>query len=223
MADFVLLHGTTQGPQGWDRLADALRALGHRAHAVDLLAAEREPAEACAEVVRAQLPRDLADAAVVAHSGAGLLLPAVAEALGARRQIWLAAAIPDGRRSLADALSDPSSDMFEPEWIGQDPTADPVLAAHFLFHDCTLEALRWGLGTLRRFVPAVVYRSVVAPRPAIASTYVVATLDRTIRPAWQRREAVRRLGAKVLEIDAGHCPHVSRPTETARLLELALR
>jgi pimeloyl-ACP methyl ester carboxylesterase len=34
--EFVLVHGTTQSPAGWDRLARALGAPGHRVRAIDL-------------------------------------------------------------------------------------------------------------------------------------------------------------------------------------------
>jgi len=34
--EFVLVHGTTQSPAGWDRLAAALGARGHRVTAIDL-------------------------------------------------------------------------------------------------------------------------------------------------------------------------------------------
>jgi pimeloyl-ACP methyl ester carboxylesterase len=53
----------------------------------------------------------------------------------------------------------------------------------------------------------------------IASTYIVATQDRTVRPDWCRREAHRRLGANVVELAAGHCPHVSVPQELAIVLD----
>lgn len=93
-----------------------------------------------------------------------------------------------------------------------------MLATYCLFHDCDLATLRWALSTLRLFYPERAYREPVAPE--IASRYVVCSQDRTVKPDWSRREAVRRLTADVVEIDAGHCPHVSRPDELADVLDM---
>lgn len=104
--------------------------------------------------------------------------------------------------------------MFNPEWFGKDATSDPVLASYFLFHDCDLATLQWALTTLRLFAPPKLYAEPVPLAPEIASTYIVATQDRTLRSDWCRREARQRLNADVLDIDAGHCPHISRTLES---------
>jgi pimeloyl-ACP methyl ester carboxylesterase len=169
------------------------------------------------DIIR-QVPSGFAEPLVVAHSGAGVVLPAAALALGARYQVWLAAFVPDGRRSFLEEVPPSPADVFNPEWLGKDPTSDPVLATYFLFHDCDLATLRWALSTLRLFSPQRLYEERVALVPEIPSVYVVASQDRTLRPDWCRREAPRRLDAQMIDIDAGHCPHVSRPDEIAVLL-----
>ena len=80
---------------------------------------------------------------VVAHSAAGLLLPALARMLNAAHQVWLAAAVADyaGRRSLLAEIQQDPLDVMNPEWLGIDPTGDPVLATYFLFHDADLATL----------------------------------------------------------------------------------
>ncbi|WP_029138852.1 alpha/beta fold hydrolase [Nakamurella lactea] len=219
MADFVLIHGTTQTPRGWDRLTEALRSRGHRAVAVDLAGSDERSITGYAEEIRRQAPAELHAPIVVAHSGTGPVLPAAAGLLGAQRQVWLAAIVPDGRRPLLQEIRSAPTEIFNPEWPGKDPTADPVLAGHFLFHDCDLETLQWALTTLRLFAPAALYADPVTLLPSIPSSYVLATQDRTLRPTWCRRAAEQRLGAEVIEIDAGHCPHVSRPSELADILD----
>jgi hypothetical protein len=92
--DYVLVHGTTQSPAGWQRLAGALTRRGNRVQAVDLPTSQPE----------------------------------------------LLAADYAGR-----SLTEP-------------PTADPVVAAYFLFHDCDLATLRWAVPTLRLFFPAAAYQ-----------------------------------------------------------------
>jgi hypothetical protein len=39
--------------------------------------------------------------------------------------------------------------MYCPGFPGKDPTKDPDLARHFLFHDCDAEVAAWALSTLR--------------------------------------------------------------------------
>jgi hypothetical protein len=133
--------------------------------------------------------------------------------------VWLAAYVPDGEHSLRDDVSPAPGEVFNPEWLGQDPTADPVLATHFLFHDANLETLRWALTTLRLFNPKRMPTEPIDLAPEIASTYIVATADRTLRPEWCRRVASNRLDAEIRDIDSGHCPHVSRPYELAAILD----
>jgi pimeloyl-ACP methyl ester carboxylesterase len=55
--------------------------------------------------------------------------------------------------------------------------------------------------------------------PAIPSTYVVYSDDRTIMPVWQRKAARELLGVESVELPGGHCPHVSRPDALADLLQ----
>ncbi|MER6665869.1 alpha/beta hydrolase [Amycolatopsis japonica] len=212
--DFVLVHGTTQSPAGWDRVAKLLTAAGHRTIAVDLLTPRELPVEGYAQHARDQY--DGERPMVVAHSGAGVLLPAIAEALDARALVWVAAYIPDfaGGRSLRDE----ARSVLEPDWIGVDPTADPAKASEFLFHDCDPETERLALDSLRLFNPAVLAAHPAGAAPDIPSTVIVPTRDRTLRPEWLRRAARERLGVTAIEIDAGHCPQMSRPAEICGIL-----
>lgn len=215
----MLIHGTTQSPAGWDRLVRHLESRGHRSAAVDLSGDDERSPTDYATAVAAQVPADMNGPVVVAHSGAGLVLPAVAQRVDARRQVWLAAYVPDGRHSLREDVASAPSEVFNPEWLGRDPTADPLLAAHFLFHDCDLESLHWALTTLRLFNPRRLPLEPVTLVPEIESTYIVATADRTLRPEWCRNAAANRLDAEVIDIDAGHCPHVAKAEVLAAILD----
>jgi pimeloyl-ACP methyl ester carboxylesterase len=70
-----------------------------------------------------------------------------------------------------------------------------MLARHAMLEDCPLH--EW---------------------PDVPSSYIVCAADRTIQPEWQRRIAREFLRVEPIEIAAGHCPHVSRPEELARVL-----
>ncbi|MDT0303208.1 alpha/beta fold hydrolase [Streptomonospora wellingtoniae] len=234
--DYVLVHGTTQSPRGWDRLAAALARRGHRAVAADLLEGGSDlDADGYAEIVAKQVATETADQAaregrgsgtgpvVVVHSGAGALASALATRLGASRVVWLAAFVPDTvrGRSLLSEIQGSSAEMFSSEWSGlaAPATEDPVTAGYFLFHDGDLATLRWGLDTVRLFQPARVYAQRPRPLPdGVASTYLLPMRDRTLRPHWMRVAAELRLRIKALEVDAGHCPHVSAPEEVAGII-----
>lgn len=218
MTDFVLLHSTGQSAAGWDRLVDELERRGAAGHAIDLPNDQpRLRADDYAHLVARRfggLPRPV----VVAHSGSGPLLPAVAAALDASRQVWLAAWVPDPAASFNADVRARADEAFNPDWIGKDPIADSDVAAHFLYHDCDDETLAWALTTRRGFYPSAVYDETLTLHEAAPSSYILATEDRTIRPHWQETMAHDRLGIEPIGIDAGHCPNVSRPAELAELL-----
>jgi Alpha/beta hydrolase family len=217
--DYVLVHGTTQAPSGWQRVADLLTEHGHQAHAVDLPVDQPDLlADDYARICVDQLP-DLAEPVVVAHSGGGLILPALATRLHARHLVWLGAVVPDftGGRSLLDQITTDVASMFHPEWprwTGEDPTE----AAYFLFHGCDLATLRWALTTLRPWRPVAAYAEPAGPAPTAPSTYVLPRHDRTLTPDWMRAAARERLGVAPIEIDGDHCPHVARSVAVADIL-----
>ena len=219
--DFVLVHGTTQSPLGWARLERTLEHRDHRGVSIDLhtdkpLADVDDYGRLAANQIGA-----LGDVTVVAHSGSGTLLPAIAAAVDAVAVVWLAAYIPDffNGRSLAEEIHTEPTELFLPEWIGVDPTSDPAAARYFLFHDCNTELQDWAMGTLRAFVPAAGYQHKPGSRRLkAASTVIAPTQVRTLRPDWIRRAAIERLGVQPQLIDAGHCPHVSHAETVADIL-----
>lgn len=220
----VLVHGTTQSPCGWQRLVEALHARGHRAHLVDLPCDQPDLAGSdYAAVAQRQTGGQLSGSpVVVGHSGAGVVLPEIGAALGARHLVWLAAAVPDfeGGTSLRDAITSAGPSMFNDEWLTlrEPPTTDLLAATYFLFHDCTFDSLRWAVSTLRLFYPDTAYREGPSVAPSVPSTFVLPTQDRTLRPEWMRSVARRQLQIEPVEIDAGHCPHVSRPESLAEII-----
>jgi pimeloyl-ACP methyl ester carboxylesterase len=221
--EFVLVHGTTQSPAGWDRLAAALGARGHHVTAIDLPPGRPEWTVAdYAREAAAQAGEPAGRRVVVGHSGAGVLLPAIADATQAPAAVWLAAYVPDlaGGHSMAEDIAAHRDAIFHADWLGVDPTSDPELATRFLFHDCDEPARQWALGTVRLFNPGpAVYRHTPSPLPtAITCSFILPTADRTLRPDWMRHAARERLGIQPVEVDAGHCPHVSQPEVVAGIL-----
>jgi hypothetical protein len=218
--DFLLVHGSTQSPGGYDRLAAELRRRGHRTVAADLPV--DRPGWTAAEhaAVAAGQAAELTEPVLVVHSAAGALVPALADAVHPRHVVWLAAVVPDPGRSVLDELAaDPG--MFGPEWPEWtgDLTGEPAETAYFLYHDCDLATLRWALGTSRLWPARTVFAATAPALPDVPGTYVLPTGDRTLTPAWMRRAARERLGVDAVEVGGGHCPHVSRPEEVAALVD----
>jgi hypothetical protein len=223
MTEFVLVHGTTQSPAGWDRLAGELRSRGHGVITIDMPVGQPEWTVAdYARHAATQAGEPGAGRVVVAHSAAGILLPAIAGAAAASAAVWLAAYVPDldGGRSMLDDIKAQRDAMFNQDWVGVNPVSDPQLALRFLFHDCDQQSQQWALGTLRLFNPGpAVYQHTPVPlTAAISRACIVPSADRTLRPEWMRQAARQRLGIEPIEIGAGHCPHVSQPAMLADIL-----
>ena len=212
-----LIHGSTQSPHGWDLLVHELMAWGADVTAVDL-PREHQGARFFAQEVARQMPAGESPV-VVAHSAAGLILPLVAEYMEVTRLVYLAAVIPKPESSFVGQFNE-SSEMFQPGWLGKDPTKDHQAARHFLFHDCDQRVQEWALTTLRLWTSPPLLQEDCPLRSfqPIPTTYISSTKDRTINPEWWERAAQRSLGLEPVRIDAGHAPHVSRPREVARLI-----
>jgi hypothetical protein len=225
MAELALVHGSTQSPRGFDGLVAALQRRNHRAVSLEISGPASDGADQHAQRLAAQVPTDVEHPVVLAHSAAGLLLPALAHRLGAVHQLWLAAAVPDyqGRRSILEELRATPHAMFNPEWIGVDPSRDPVLATYFLFHDADLAGLRSALQTVTTTDLAGVYAETPCFDPArVPSTYILPTQDRTIRPDWMAYMARNRLGVEPVIVLGGHCPYASAPDEIAEIIHRAV-
>lgn len=224
MADIVLVHGTTQSATGFWRLVDALQRRGHRAFTVDVPGTRAFSAE-YAELLPAQLPPDLDRPLLAAHSAAGLLLPALAARLNAVRQVWLAAAVVDyaGGRCLLDEIRADPTAVFHDEWLGVDPTTDPVLARYFLFHDTDLATLRRALSTVSRCDLSTVYPEVPRIDPAVRpSAYLLPAEDRALTRAAMYRTARERLHIDPVEVPSGHSNYVAHPEPIAKAITRAI-
>ncbi len=220
MSLYCLVHGSTQSPKGWERLASELQALGHDHICVDLPTDEPDAgASRYAQVVGAALV-GAEKATVVAHSASGFFLPLVPNYASVDRLIYLAAVIPQPGKSLLSQFRE-APEMFRPDWLGKDPTKDASLAFHFLFHDCTSDVAQWALSTLRLMNArgGLAEECPLRQWPKVASSYISCTEDRTINPVWWENAARERLRIEPIQIRAGHAPHVSQPVQLASILD----
>jgi len=220
MSLFCLVHGSTQNAACWDLLIPKLERRGHDVVRMNLPTDEPEASAArYAEVIAASIPLDCDDAIVVAHSASGLFLPLVPQRRLVRRLVFLAAVIPQIGKSLRDQVNE-DKNMFNPEWLGKDPTKDDELARKFLFHDCSPEMTSWALSTMNLMFArqAILEICPLSIWPAVSSSYILSLDDKAIQPEWSRRAARERLGVDPIELPGGHCPYVSRPSDLADVL-----
>jgi hypothetical protein len=125
----------------------------------------------------------------------------------ARHQVWLAAVVADyvGSRSLLNEIAADPTVIFRPEWVGVDPTTDPVLATYFLFHDADLATLRAALPTVACCDLSAVYGETPTEDPArLPSTYLLPAHDRTLSRASMERFARERLGVERVVVEGAH-------------------
>ena len=219
MSLFCLVHGSTQSPAGWKLLVSELEARRQQCVSVDLPA--NEPAASAnryADVIGDAL-RGMEAPIVVAHSAGGLFLPLVPARVKVARLVYLAAAIPEIGKSFMDQFKS-APEMYCPGFVGKDPTKDPDLARHFLFHDCDNEVAAWAVSTLRLMhaKQAAIEITPLQAWPDLPVSYISCSEDRTINPAWWENAARERLGVEPIRIRAGHAPYVSRPAELAEML-----
>jgi len=217
---FCLVHGSTQNASCWDLLIHELAQAGHQCVRMDL---PRDTPEASAtryaQIIADAIPADRDDAIVVAHSASGLFLPLVPHVRKVRRIVFLAAVIPDIGKSLSDQVKEDKG-IFNPEWLGKDPTKDTQIAREFLFHDCSPAASQWALErmSLTFARQAILEVTPLTEWPKVTTASVVCREDRAIQPDWSRRTARERLHVEPIELAGGHCPYISRPADLAQIL-----
>jgi len=224
MAEFVLIHGSGQNARCWMRVGALLTARGHDVTAPDL--PKRAPdwgiSDYAVEIANSVTgPHTV----VVAHSFSGVFLPVVARMRECGLLVFLCAVIPEPETSVREQFARDAG-MFHRDWIEAGPrwfddAQQKRLAEEFLFHDCDRETLAWAHNTVELFDTRhlVTQPAPFSSWPNVPTASVVATDDRTLTADWGRRAGRRLIGTEALEIEAGHCPHVSRPEEVARILE----
>lgn len=220
MSVFCLVHGSTQGPSGWGRLASQLARRGHKCICVDL--PTNQPGLGAGSYA-SEIGRGMShagEAIVVAYSASGLFLPLVPRYAPVEKLVYLAAVIPlPGVSFMAQFRADPN--IYRADFVGKDPTKDEAIARQYLFHDCSPEAATWACSTLRLMLArqALIEECPLTSLPEVPSLYISCTEDRAINPEWWEAAARDRLRSEPIRFGAGHAPHVSRPEDLADLLE----
>lgn len=226
-APVLLVHGAWGGAWAWGPVRAELDALGVSSTAIDLPSREATPSTLAddAAAVRGALAELAAPAVLVGHSYSGVVITeASAGNDGVKELVYVCAVLPEEGQSTGSLMAgDPTpSELGGGIQASGDGmcTLEPGAAKRILFNDVTDEQaapIVAALGPHRL--------SVFGEAPAHLgwrehpSTYVLATQDLVFSPALQRRMAAN--ATRVVELDSGHIPLLSRPAELAEVIAAA--
>ena len=212
MAMYALIHGAGDVGWYWHLVEAELRRRGHDAVAPDLpceddAAGLPEYADAVVEAIG-----DRTDLVVVAQSLGGFTAPLVCDRVPAKLLILVAPMIPAPREAPADywantRYGEEVQERYEDDiaWFYQDVP-----------QEIASEALR---RSRRQSEARMGEPSPLAAWPDVHTRVLLCRDDRLFPAAFVRRVARERLATTPDEIDGGHTPALSRPTELAKRLE----
>jgi pimeloyl-ACP methyl ester carboxylesterase len=243
---FVLVHGGYHGAWCWDKLTPELEVLGHDVLAIDLPGSgERMKERSTLDSWRGAL-RDVIDDGdvLVGHSMGGFAISLAADEVPEKiaRLVYLSAAVPVEGQPMSGAAGDNTvNDWVEvvgmpyEEWnaVVELPEQGPCVAltsleaaAKLFYHDCTPEDQAWAFEHLTPLPVAPAMEPFHLPRfwdEPIPRDFIVCTDDRS-HPVAMDNQFMRRLGlTTALSIVSSHSPFLSRPAETAKLLDVCVR
>jgi pimeloyl-ACP methyl ester carboxylesterase len=164
---------------------------------------------------------------LVGHSMSGLVVPIVAAARPVRRLVFVAAFLARPGVSATEQRQsepiDPTTPPSTQQWtdLGDGVwSVGPDTATELFWHDATPAVAAWAVARLRPQSYRVMTEvSPMVAWPDVPSAYIACREDRAMNPAWQRIAARERLGVEAVEIDGGHTPMLTRPTELAEVLD----
>jgi pimeloyl-ACP methyl ester carboxylesterase len=212
VATYVLIHGAGDVGWYWHLVEAELRARGHDVVAPDLplqdeLAGLPEYANAVIEVIG-----DRTDLVVVAQSFGGFTAPLVCSRVAVDLLVLVTPMIPAPGEAPADYWT---NTRYEDE---ARESYDDVIALFYqdVPPELAAEAVKRGRtqSEARMHEP-----SPLTAWPDVPTRVVLCRDDRLFPPSFIRRVAKERLGITPDEIDGGHTPALSRPTELAARLE----
>lgn len=227
MTLFALLHGGLHYGSCWDAVSAELKRRDHRVVAPDLpvdddSAGALRWAQVAIDAIEGEIDDESEDVVVVAHSISGLCAPVAATLYPVRQMVFVGGLLPVPGQSFAEHLgANPDAITFpEPQAQGAGPfglTWESVRDG--FYHDCPEPMARHAFDELRhQSFTVFTERCPIDRWPDTPSTYVLMRDDHAVGESWARRNAVGRIGARVVELDGGHSPFFSRPVELSGVL-----
>jgi pimeloyl-ACP methyl ester carboxylesterase len=240
MASYVLIHGGCHGAWCWGRVPEQLRTAGHSAVAIDLPGRGDDASRAATVTLEDYIERvaTAVEAAgepviLVGHSMGGVTSSAFSERRpdSVARLVFLSAIVPaDGEAGLPlFQEAGPDSVLLADGAIviaadGSVATIPPEFAIPAFYERCSPQDVGWATPQLcpEPLVPLMTPLTLTDTGfGTVAKTYIGATDDRTVPPAFQRRLS-DRAGAELQTIDSDHSPFLSATDQlVAQLTALA--
>jgi pimeloyl-ACP methyl ester carboxylesterase len=237
MARFVLVHGAFHGAWCWEPLVAELSGThGHAVTTLDLPGHGEDETpvadvtlDAYAQKICDTLAEEPEPAVLVGHSMGGVAITQAAARCPERiaRLIYVAAFLPGDGQSLVDLtkLPEGTGDMVQENMVveGEPPVATmPGDAAREAFYGrCSPQQAARAVEQLRpqALAPFVTPVSLDEAASRIPRAYVIATDDRAIPTALQRRLVADNPDVESVEIESDHSPFLSAPTDLAAALD----
>jgi pimeloyl-ACP methyl ester carboxylesterase len=214
MATYALIHGAGDVGWYWHLVERELRARGHETVAPDLPiedddATFADHARVVLDAIEA-LP-DREEIVVVGQSWGGYVAPIVADQAGADRLILVAGMIPQPGET--------ADEMWEATgW--RMPRAEDPSAVGVFYHDVDPDLAAEAQSKERHQSESTGGESWPLPAwPDVPTHFILCRNDRFFPADWLRRVVRERLRIEPDEIDSGHTPALSHPTELVELME----
>src|ERR1700752_3734948 len=215
----VLVHGAFADGSGWKRVADILKNDGYKVSVVQ----DPEPSYAAAQKdTKAAIDAIGGQVVLVGHSYGGSVITEAGNHPNVAALVYIAAfALDEGEScaSIEQALPQ-ASKAFTPDsnnnwWIEQEQ-----FAADFAADIPKEKAWFMAISQVPISTDAFTHQVTNPAWRHKPTWYMVATEDRSINPN-QERMMAKRAKAKTVEVNASHVAYMSRPKETAKLIEEA--
>ncbi len=211
MTTFAFIHGAGDVGWYWHLVEAELRGRGHDTVAPDLPIEDDTAGLDRYEDVVIEAIGGRQDVVVVAQSFGGYVAPIVADRIGARLIVLVAAMVPRPGETADEMFR---ATRWEPARLDDDS------AIAVFYHDVPPELAQQALARERRQSDTPGLEPwPPAAWPDIPTRAIIGRDDQFFPAEWLRTVIRDRLGITPDAIDSGHCPALSRPQELAELLD----
>lgn len=230
MANYVLVPGAWLGAWAWDEVAELLRAEGHGVHPMTLsgLAERHGPGSAdvsqeqhVADIVSVIEQNGLRDVVVAGHSYSGIPAGQAAAAIGdrLRRVVYVDSNIPVDGQSFADGWSAEGRAWLDEQLATAGGFWPPLAVEDYAGQDLSDETIALIVERSTPHPGRAIKEPAKLARPIgeLPTTYLKCLMDGAT-PSSAVLEQLKSPNWALAELDTGHWPMFSRPTELAKLL-----
>lgn len=230
MTNFVLVPGAWLGAWAWEEVATLLRQAGHGVYPVTLtgLAERAGPDSATVsqarhveDIVSVVESNDLRDVVLAGHSYSGIPAGQAAALIGdrLRRVVYVDSNVPADGKSFIDGWSDEGRAWVEEKLVKTGGFWPPLEPADYADQDLSDETIAM---VVERSTPhpgrAISEPArLVRPVSELPTTYLKCLMDGA-EPSSEVKELLKSPHWELVELNTGHWPMFSQPTELAKAL-----